>query len=300
MHLSPFNSSRSSTRSAFTNIALFVITVAPLQGQTATGKPTGSALTAAQPEDSAAMDQESQATLLAKKLANPTANLISVPFQSNWDFNIGPAHATRYTLNFQPVIPISINKDWNVVIRTIVPFIDAESPFKGGDDKTGLSDTLQSFFFSPKKPTSKGWIWGAGPVFLWRTATDDALGTEKFGAGPTAVVLKQQNGWTYGILANQVWSIAGQEDRRYVNATYLLPFLSFTTKTHTTIQLNTESTYNWHDDQWTVPLNLNVSQLLKVGKQVISVGVGGRYYAEAPEGGPDWGLRCTVTFLFPK
>ncbi|MFO1515012.1 MAG: transporter [Verrucomicrobiota bacterium] len=243
-------------------------------------------------------EADSQAEL-AKKLNNPVASLISVPIQNNWDFGIGPADAMKYTANIQPVIPVSISEDWNVIVRTILPVIYAESP-TGGSSTSGLGDTTQSFFLSPKNPTKSGWIWGAGPVFYWPTSTDDALGTGKVGAGPTAVLLKQEHGWTYGILANHIWSFAGQGDTPDINATFLQPFLSFTTKTYTTFTLNTESTYDWDNSQWTVPLNLMVAQLVKIGKMPVQFQIGGRYYAERPMNGPDWGLRFTVVFLFPK
>jgi hypothetical protein len=236
---------------------------------------------------------------LAKKLSNPVASLISVPIQNNWDFGIGPADAMKYTANIQPVIPVSISEDWNVIVRTILPVIYAESP-TGGSSTSGLGDTTQSFFLSPKAPTKGGWIWGAGPVFYWPTSTDDALGPGKVGAGPTAVLLKQEHGWTYGILANHIWSFAGQGDTPDINATFLQPFLSYTTKTFTTFTLNTESTYDWDNSQWTVPLNLMAAQLVKIGKMPVQFQVGGRYYAERPMNGPDWGLRFTVVFLFPK
>lgn len=252
-------------------------------------------------QDAAAEDEKDKAAELAMELQNPVASLISVPIQNNWDFGIGAADAMRYTANVQPVIPFSISEDWNLITRTILPIVYAESPMKGGgDSKFGLGDTVQSLFFSPKAPTSGGWIWGAGPVFLWPTSTDDALGTGKVGAGPTALLLRQEKGWTYGALANHLWSFAGQGSTGDVNATFLQPFVSYTTKTFTTFGLNTESTYDWENDQWTVPLNLQVSQLLKLGNQPIQLTLGGRYYAEKPEGGPDWGLRFIVTFLFPK
>jgi hypothetical protein len=237
---------------------------------------------------------------LAKKLQNPVASLISVPLQANWDFGIGVNDATRFTLNVQPVIPLSLNEDVNLIIRTIVPIIDAESPAPGIDDASGLGDSVQSFFFSPKQPTAGGWILGAGPVLLWPTATDSLLGSEKWGAGPTALALKQANGWTFGVLANHLWSYAGDEDRGEVNATFLQPFVSFTTKTQTTFAFNTESTYDWTNEQWNVPLNFTVSQLFKVGGAPLQISVGGRYYVETPEGGPDWGVRAVLTLLFPK
>jgi hypothetical protein len=263
-----------------------------------------------------------QAAELAKKLANPVASLISVPLQSNFDFRIGPSdEGWRYTLNIQPVIPISIGSDWNLIVRTIIPYIHQEDVFKGpslifeedidgvpvdvtrgprplGHVQDGLGDIIQSFFFSPKEPVG-GWILAAGPVFLYPSATDDLLGSEKWGAGPTALVLQQKKGWTYGVLFNHIWSYAGEENRRSVNATFLQPFISYITKTKTTFGLNTESTYNWNDSQWTVPLNLSVSQLLKIGKLPVQIAVGGRYYAEGPSGAPEWGLRASLTLLFP-
>ena len=242
-------------------------------------------------------DEEAE---LAKKLQNPVANLISVPLQNNWDFGIGAENAMRYALNVQPVIPFVISEDWNLITRTITPIINQESPVPGGDNTFGLGDIVQSFFLSPQAPTSRGWIRGAGPVFLYPSATDGALGAEKWGAGPTAVILKQQSGWTYGMLANQLWSFAGASSRAAVNATFLQPFVSYTTKTYTTFGLNTESTYDWTNRQWTVPINVTVSQLLKIGGQPIQFQVGGRYYADRPTGGPDWGIRFGVTLLFPK
>lgn len=254
----------------------------------------------ARPAFAQADNEKAQTAELAKQLSNPVASLISVPIQANWDFGIGVTDATRLTVNVQPVIPFSLSDDWNVITRTILPFIYAEGTTPGAGSKSGLGDTVQSFFFSPKEPTSGGWIWGAGPVLLYPTATDDLLGTEKFGLGPTAVLLKQQRGWTYGLLANHLWSVAGTESRADVNATFLQPFVSFTTKTYTTVGLNTEATYDWDNEQWTVPLNVSVSQLLKIGKQPVQFSLGAKYYADGPSGGPDWGLRATISFLFPK
>jgi hypothetical protein len=238
---------------------------------------------------------------LAKKLQNPIAALISVPVKLDWDTGIGPADADRFTYVVQPVIPFSLNQEWNLISRTIVPvYIDAQSPVAGGSDTSGMGDVLQSFFFSPKAPTAGGWIWGVGPVLSLPTASKDALGSEKYGAGPTVVVLRQDSGWTYGMLANHMWSFAGNDSRADVSATFIQPFISYTTKTYTTFGLNTESTYDWEASQWTVPINASVSQLMKFGKQRVSFAFGYRNYVDAPTGGPDWGLRFTVTFLFPK
>lgn len=241
-----------------------------------------------------------EAAELAKKLSNPVAALISVPLQNNLDFGAGPAgDGVQYKVNIQPVVPVTLSEDWNLISRTIVPYVYQEDVI-GTSSQSGLSDIVQSLFFSPKAPTDSGWIWGAGPVLLLPTATDDLLGTEKWGAGPTAVVLKQQAGWTYGALVNHLWSFAGEDNRAEVNATFLQPFLTYNTRKQTTFALNTESTYDWENTQWTVPINLSVSQLVKVGKLPMQFSIGGRVYAEKPAAGPEWGLRFSVTLLFPK
>jgi len=243
--------------------------------------------------------EESQAEL-AKKLNNPIANLISVPMQLNYDQNIGAGNkGDKYTLNLQPVIPFSISEKWIVISRTILPVI-SQDDIVPGTDQSGIGDITESLFFSPKALTENGWTWGAGPAFLLPTASDDLLGAEKWGLGPTAVALKQENGWTYGALANHIWSVAGDDDREDISSTFMQPFMGYTTSKHTTFMVNTESTYNWKDEEWSVPVNFLVTQLFKVGKQPMSLQLGARYWANAPKTGPEgWGVRLTYTLVFP-
>jgi hypothetical protein len=243
--------------------------------------------------------QGGDAEALAKKLSNPVSDLISVPFQFNYDEGFGPNDAGRLTLNIQPVIPISISEDWNLILRTIVPVIYQDSIANGIDSEFGLGDTVQSFFFSPKDPIG-GWIIGAGPVALWPTGTDPILRSENLGFGPTIVALRQEKGWTYGALANHVWSVYNSDSHEEVNATFLQPFLAYTWPTATTLTLNTETTYDWTAEEWNVPIALLVSQVVKIGDQPVQFQFGGRFYAESPDGGAEWGLRFTITLLFPK
>ena len=238
---------------------------------------------------------------LAKKLSNPVASLISVPIQYNYDKDIGTANGHKSFINVQPVIPLSLNDDWNVISRTILPIVDQSNVAGPSGNQSGMGDILQSVFFSPKKPTSGGLIWGAGPVFLLPTASDSRLGAEKWGLGPTGVALKQSGPWTIGALGNHVWSVGGDSNRADISSTFLQPFLSYTTKSALSFSLNTESTYDWKSEQWSVPINMSVAQLTKVGNQLVQFGVGARYWADAPASGPSgWGLRATVTLLFPK
>lgn len=248
----------------------------------------------------AAAQESSEA--LAKKLSNPVAALISVPFQLNYDDNIGPLDdGERLALNIQPVVPVDLNADWNLISRTILPVIWQDDVFPGAGSRSGIGDIVQSLFFSPKAATAGGWIWGAGPVFLLPTGSDRQLSADKWGTGPTAVVLKQQGPWTYGALANHIWSFAGSSNRADINATFLQPFLSHTTPTAWTYSLNTESTYDWDADQWSIPVNANVSKVTKLGNQTVSVGGGLRYWLDSPAGGPEGlGFRLTFTLLLPK
>ena len=239
---------------------------------------------------------------LARQLSNPVASLISVPFQFNYNHNIGPEdEGQNVTMNFQPVVPIPITEDWNVISRTILPVTWQGDVFPGAGSQFGLGDTLQSLFVSPQAPGPGGLIWGLGPVFLLPTATDDLLGSGKWGAGPTGVALVQKGQWTIGVLANHVWSFAGDEERLDVNQTFLQPFVAYTTKDAWTFSLNTESTYNWEAEAWSVPINGLVTKLITIGDQPISIGGGVRYWATSPDAGPEgFGFRFVVTLLFPR
>jgi len=247
----------------------------------------------------AVQDSASETQELAKKLNNPVASLISLPLQSNFDFGMGTGSGWRYTLNVQPVIPIALSPKWNLISRTILPIIHQGNVTGPNTSQSGLGDTVQSFFLSPNK--SEPFIWAVGPVVLLPTATDASLGAQKWGLGPTAALLKQSGGWTVGILANHIWSVAGKANRADVNATFVQPVLSYTTKQAWTYAINTESTYDWNARSWSIPINPTISKLVRFGKQPMSFGGGLKCWATTPTGGPEGcGLRITVTALFPK
>ncbi len=243
----------------------------------------------------------SDADDLAKKLANPVASLISVPFQANADMNLGPTDGgERVITNVQPVIPTSISKDWNLITRVIAPLVFLDG-FPDTDTKVfGLGDLTPTFFFSPKAPTSGGLIWGVGPVFLLPTATDDLIGAEKWGIGPSGLVLRQKGPWTVGALVNHISSVAGHDDRADISQSYVQPFVTYNYPGGFSWAISSETSYDWKGDQWTIPVIAQLNQVTKWGKQPISMGLGFRYYAEAPENGPTWGIRAQLVFIFPK
>jgi hypothetical protein len=237
---------------------------------------------------------------LAKKLANPTASLISVPLQGNIDWGGGPNDdGMQFKLNVQPVVPIDLNPEWKLLTRYVVPYVYQEDRI-GTGSQSGLADSTATFWVSPAADKPGAPIWGIGPVFQLPTATDDLLGAEKWCFGPSAIVLKQENGYTYGFLANQLWSFAGHDDRADVSYLFVQPFFTYTTPKHTTYGVNSESVYDWKSSEWTVPINLFVTQLVKIHGKPVSLQAGVRYYLDKPDGGPDWGIRFGVTLVFPK
>lgn len=243
---------------------------------------------------------DAQAASIAQKLSNPVASLISVPIQINYDDKYGlNEKGSVWRTNVQPVIPLSLNDDWNMISRTIVPIVKQSDVPIPGVSESGMGDIVQSVFFSPKKPTENGLIWGIGPVINIPTSTKETLGPEAWAAGPTGLVLKQSGPWTYGALANHLWSFA-KEDKTEINASFVQPFVSYITPTKLTYYLNTESTYNWDTKDWSVPINFGANQLMKVGHQIMQVGGGLRYWAESSEMGPKgWGVRVNIIFVFP-
>jgi hypothetical protein len=245
--------------------------------------------------------KESENEELAKKLNNPVADLISVPIQANYDHEIGVNdNGNQWKINIQPVIPMSLTEDWNLISRTILPLYRQEDFTPDFGTHEGPGDITQSFFFSPKKPVD-GTVWGAGPVVLIPLANQDTMGGDKWGLGPTGVVLRQDGPWTLGFLGNHIWSVAGSGNRPDINQTFLQPFVAYTTHDAVSFSLNTESTYNWKTEEWEVPINGLVTKVTRIGSQLVSIGGGVRWWADSSPGGPEgFGVRLQFTLLYPR
>jgi len=237
---------------------------------------------------------------IAQKLTNPLAAMISVPLQNWLDFNLGPRKdGFRYTMEAQPVYPIQISRDWNLLSRTTIPFVYQQN-VSGQTTQVGLSDPTEALFLSPVH--TKSIIWGAGPVFLIPTGTNGLLSTRKFGIGPTAVVLKHKGRTNAGFLASQVWSVAGSASHPDVSQTYAQPFFAYTTAKAWTFAATSYDTYNWTAGRWTAIVNpIRVSKLLKLGPQRLSVGGALRCTVTSPQYQPKGcGLEFTVTLVYPS
>ncbi len=240
---------------------------------------------------------------LAKKTQNPVADLISVPFQNNFNFGVGPTNGTQYVLNIQPVIPIKLSTEWNLITRTILPVIYQPELIPGTGPNTGLGDLNPSFFLSPGKPGAL--IWGVGPTLTFPTATDTVLGSGKWSAGPAGVVLTIQGPWVLGVLANQQWSFAGDSNRRSVSQMLIQPFVNYNFRDGWYLTTSPIITANWMADSgnvWTVPLGGGFGKLWRVGKVGLPINtqLQAFYNVARPDGGPDWQLRFQVQLLLPK
>jgi hypothetical protein len=239
-------------------------------------------------------------TELAKKTQNPVADLISVPFQNNFNFGAGPKDATIYVLNVQPVIPLRLTEDWNLITRIIAPIINQPSLFPEAESAFGLGDINPTFFLSPAKPGEI--IWGVGPTFTLPTATDSLLGSGKWSMGPAAVALSIQGPWVFGALANQQWSFAGWRDQD-VSQLLIQPFVNYNLPDAWYLVSAPIITANWEassGNKWTVPLGGGVGKLFKLDKLPINTQLQAFYNVERPDFSADWQLRFQLQFLFPK
>jgi hypothetical protein len=246
---------------------------------------------------------------LRKAAQNPISNLISVPVQNNNNFNIGPDDRTQDILNIQPVIPVHISKNWNLISRIITPVVYqptvSEPTIPGGQPVDqgayGFGDLNPSFFLSPSKPQKI--IWGAGPAIVLPTATNQVLGQGKWSMGPTVVVLAQPGKWTLGGLVNNVWSFAGQSSRPDVNQMSFQYFINYNLKKGYYITWQPTLTANWeasNGGRWVVPFGGGIGRIMKLGFQPVNVAL--QFYGNAvhpPESSP-WGMRLQIAFLFPK
>ena len=251
---------------------------------------------------------ESETAELARAVQNPVADLISVPFQNNTNFNFGPRERTQNVLNIQPVIPFDLNEDWLMITRTIIPVVSQPSLFKGDDGrKNGLGDTVFSAFFSPKDQArwlGGRWLWGVGPALLLPTSTDDRLGPGEWGAGPSAVFLTMPGDWVIGSLFSNVWSFSHDDDEDKVNLFTWQPFVNYNLDRGWYLTTSPVITANWEansDNTWTVPVGGGVGRIMRFGRQPVNLSLTGFYNVEKPDDfGPEWSIRFTLQLLFPR
>ena len=243
-----------------------------------------------------ALQAQQSADELAQKAANPIANMISVPFQNNTDFGLGPYDRARNVLNIQPVVPLAEGK---IITRTVVPFawlpdLTTESE----SSSSGIGDIVFTAFYVPGGGET---MWGLGPVVEFPTG-GASRGSEKWSVGPSFVALKVNGPWTLGVLANNVWSVAGEADRSSVNRGLLQYFIVRQIGGGWYINSAPVNTVNWEaasGEKWTVPLGGGGGKLLFLGRLPVNLQSQAYFNVVKPDSGPDWQLRFQAQVLLP-
>jgi hypothetical protein len=244
---------------------------------------------------------ETDRQFLAKELVNPISSMVSLPLQVNLLSGLGNGSGTQNLYKFQPVVPAKINQDWVLIVRPIFSYIN-QLNVVGTSSQTGFGDTQLQLYFSPAKFESidNGLMWGAGPIFIFPTASQASLGTEKWGIGPAAAAVRQNGPWTIGGLVDHIFSFTGSRSRSDFSLTFLQPFICYSGLRGTSFSLSSEMTYEWVTDRATIPLVISVSQIVPIGSQIFDFTLGGVYYLQSPTPINGWGGRFSLTLVLPN
>lgn len=231
---------------------------------------------------------------LAKKAQNPIADLISLPLQNNTSFNIGAYDRTANVLNIQPVVPLF---DGRLITRTILPVVYQPSILEESGGSTGLGDLNFTAFYVP--PSDKIMV-GVGPILIFPTGGEER-GSQKWSAGPSLVVISTPGPWVLGVLWNNIWSYAGDDEASDVNQMLIQYFVNYN---FPGFYLTSAPiiTANWEaadGQQWIVPFGGGIGKLVRLGKLPTNITAQYYYNAVTPDYGPDWSLRLQIQFLFP-
>jgi hypothetical protein len=248
---------------------------------------------------------------------NPLSTMIAVPFESNVLLNVGPSESAAYVLNIKPVFPIKLRK-WNLINRITAPIVYSEGQefetrgvidWGGGNpaslgtgSASGIGDITYQGFLTPGK--SSGPIsWGVGGSIVFPTHSKPRFGTDKWSVGPAIVAISQLERWFLGLIAQQVWSVAGDSDAADVSSFYIQPTINYKLGNGYYLTSAPLITANWKSEsvnRWAIPIGGGLGRLMRFSGRAVAVDLGAYYYIEHPENNPDWYIQFLVNFLFPK
>src|SRR5208283_724367 len=234
---------------------------------------------------------------LAISVHNPFEDFVKVPIQSTTGFQLGPHHKVGDSVNVEPLLPFSLNADWDLFARPSLTFTYAPTP----REQSGLEDLEISFALSPAKNGT--WVWAVGPIFDFPTASSSELGTGRWSAGPTAALVYSEGPWLNAILTDQLMSFAGNRERGSVNQTYIEPMISYNFESGWYADVDPAITYDWTADianAWLIPMGADIGKAFKMGSQDLSLQIGAYDLLKRPDDAPQWIMRVSATFLFPK
>jgi hypothetical protein len=242
---------------------------------------------------------------LAKDSQNPVADMATLPLKNNFYFGQGPFDRFGYTMDIQPVYPVNVGK-WNIISRTIMPVVYQPNLATKGDGRMGLGDINETLFLSPANPLKVAggdFIWGAGPMMTFPSSTNKSLGQQKWCVGPSGVAVWMPGRWVVGALIYNQWSFGGVDERQDVDAMTLQYFVNYNFDHGWFLTSSPINSFNWRsnmDNRCLIPLGGGGGRVFAIGKQPVSMFLGGYYDVQRPLGQPDWQIIYTCTLLFPK
>ena len=236
---------------------------------------------------------------LAEQAQNPIANLISVPFQNNTTLGLGPDQdQTLNVLNIQPVVPFRLNDRLTLVTRTILPVVS--QPALEGSNSNGIGDLNPSIFVVPNLPGR--WTVGFGPTLVLPTASRDELGSGQWALGPAAVAVVTNGPWVAGGLVNQIWSVAGDSNRRSLSQFLVQPFVNYNLPNGWYLVSSPIITANWQasSDRWLVPIGGGFGRVFRLGSQPVNASLQAYANVAKPDLFGDVTIRAQIQLLFPR
>ena len=294
---------------ALAGIAFVAVATSAAYAQTPVATPTPSPDTGGFDASKLTPEQQQALQLAIIKLSqNPVGNITVFPFQNNFNYGYGPYTRLQYNLNVQPVFPIMLSQDWNLVARTIIPIVNQPSSAAptvcvsqfGCPSTFGLSDVQEQLFFGPKtKPGAL--IWAVGPIFQVPSASPNMLGSGKWSVGPNAVALVTPGKWVIGSLVSQLWSFAGPATRSNVSSFLVQPFVNYNLKDGWALTTAPVITANWAATQnkWAVPLGGGFAKTFKDGGQLMQLSIQYYTWVTRPLASPQTDLKITWSLLWP-
>jgi len=251
-------------------------------------------------------------TEVNKKMTNPTSNLWYLNFQqNNYRLDMGEDQGDRWNsnLNFQPVMPVALTEDYNLVTRPVIPLFisqphpNSENPTEV-DRTTGLGDITLMFNIAARPHLSGNWLLGLGPTFIFPAASTDATGQGKWQVGPSGIVGYLSKNWILAAFVQQWWSFAGDDSRASTNWMNLQPIATYFLHDGWSIGYSGNILANWEvngDNRWTVPIGLGVSKVVKFGKLPVKITLAGQYMPIHPdELGQKWNIQLTFAPVIPQ
>ena len=284
----------------------------------------------AQKTDGAEAPAEPSATEINKALTNPVSDIWSLTFQQNNYLlkhqlpddaaDVAAGHTKdgsdwSSNLLFQPVLPVAITDEWNLITRPVIPlFVSQPHPntnpgsgdFLDIDRTTAFGDVTVLQLVSPSPKLAGSWLLGVGPSWIFPAGASDYTGTGKWQVGPAAIVGYLAEKWIAGALVQDWWSFAGDGDRASTRSMNLQPIAAYFHPNGWSVGYSGNILANWNardgDGVWTIPLGASVAKVVKLGgKLPLRIALAGQWMPVHPDQfGQKWNVQVIFAPVLPK